>query len=89
MARPERVPDILPLNEVYLDGESMYEDIAEYAGSRRLLHMAQAVGVNRDTLRRLRARENASMQVETYARICAVIGRPYGSWLKCRANDKA
>lgn len=85
---PDRVPDILPLDELYLDVDAFFDDLAEYAGSRSLLRMAEAVGVNRGTLRRLRRKQNASLTLETYARICAIMRRPYGSWLKiCHKDD--
>lgn len=83
-ARPRDVPEVFPFDERYLDVDALFDDLAAYAGSRSLNSMAMAVGLNRDTLRRLRNNDNTSLWLETYARLCATLGRPWGTWLKSR-----
>lgn len=85
MEATDGVPDMLPVDEFYFDVEAMLADV------RLLLNkpdagikpVARALGVNRVTLRRLIRGQN-SVNLETYARMLAAVGRPYGSWLRLK-----
>jgi len=80
------IPELLPTNRRYFDVEALLEDVENEFGAAgsTIKGAAMFLGVPRETLKSLASNHDTSPNIETYARFCARLKRPFGSWLRLR-----